>query len=299
MDNFNALTSGVPVDEDIVNDGWTEIMGKIGGFIGDRKDSELSEEQLAELTQLVDFQKMEQVRARVDAVVSDPTTAGALKPWYNQFCKRPCFHDEYLPTFNRPNVTLVDTGGQGVEAITRDAIVANGRSYPVDCIIFATGFDTTGTTTVQNWAMVSGAGGRTLLDHWGAGVRTIHGMHVDGFPNCFIMGMSQAALSANYMHVFAEQAKHIAHILGHARDRQQRRIEATTEGEEGWIAEMSASARKRQAFLTECTPGYYNNEGQPDAIAVQNGVYGGGPVAYVALLQAWRAEGGFAGLTLG
>ena len=84
---------------------------------------------------------MEQIRARVDAIVKDPATAEALKPWYRQFCKRPCFHDEYLPTFNRPNVTLVDTEGQGVERITETGVVVDGDEYELDCLIYATGFE--------------------------------------------------------------------------------------------------------------------------------------------------------------
>jgi cyclohexanone monooxygenase len=298
LDNFNALTSGVPVTEDLVGDGWTEIFRNIGGFIAEKKDGAFSSEQLDEMAQNADFRKMEQIRARVEAVVEDAATAEALKPWYNQFCKRPCFHDEYLATFNRPNVTLVDTNGRGVERITEDAVVAGGQSYPVDCIVFATGFDTTGTTAVQNWAMLHGVGGRSLREHWGSGVRTLHGLHSHGFPNCFNMGLAQGALSANYTHVFNEQAKHIAYILKQARDRQKSRIEASAEGEEAWIAEMKAVARKRLEFLNDCTPGYYNNEGQPDMLAAQNGYYGAGPVAYLKVLEGWRADGALRGLEL-
>jgi cyclohexanone monooxygenase len=298
LDNFNALTSGVPVDEDLVNDGWTEIFRNIGGFIADKKAGGFGDDELKALVQLTDFRKMEQVRARVDAEVKDPAVAAALKPWYNQFCKRPCFHDEYLATFNRPNVTLVDTDGRGVERITENAVVANGQSYRVDCIIFATGFDTTGATTVRSWSVVNGVGGRSLRDHWSGGVRTMHGLHIHGFPNCFNMGLAQSALSANYVHVFNEQAKHIAYVLSAARDRQSSRIEVDAEGEAGWVAEIRSAARQRQDFLNDCTPGYYNNEGMPDAVSAQNGVYGAGPVAYIQVLEDWRAEGGLAGLQL-
>src|SRR5215472_11470281 len=109
MDNFNALVSGVPAGEDLVNDGWTDIIGNLLVLMRKGQGSGASAEALAETIQLADFQKMEQVRARVDSVVADKATADALKPWYNQFCKRPCFHDEYLDAFNRPSVTLVDT----------------------------------------------------------------------------------------------------------------------------------------------------------------------------------------------
>ena len=129
MDNFNALVSGGFAEEDLVNDGWTDIIGNLLlAHAQRRRRSGQSMEALAETMQLADFQKMEQVRARVDQVVKDPATAEALKPWYNQFCKRPCFHDEYLDAFNRPNVTLVDTAGRASSAITETAIVANGQS---------------------------------------------------------------------------------------------------------------------------------------------------------------------------
>jgi cyclohexanone monooxygenase len=140
MDNFNTLVSGGFAEEDLVNDGWTDIIGNLL-LLARKQGAGRSPEELAEMMQLADFQKMEQVRARVDSVVKDRAAAEALKPWYNQFCKRPCFHDEYLDAFNRPSVTLVDTQGRGVERITENAIVANGQTYEIDCLIYATGFE--------------------------------------------------------------------------------------------------------------------------------------------------------------
>ena len=123
--------------------------------------------------EIADFQKMNQVRARVDETVNDPATAEALKPWYRQFCKRPTFNDEYLPTFNRPNVTLVDTSdSQGVERITETGIVANGVEYPVDCIIFATGFEVGTAYTRRAGYEVIGMDDVTLTEHWAEGMRT-------------------------------------------------------------------------------------------------------------------------------
>src|SRR5438876_1114099 len=114
------------------------------GYTGSDSDGNLATlagKRLARTMEMADFEKMEQVRSRVDEIVEDKETADALKPWYRQFCKRPCFHDEYLDTFNRPNVTLVDTEGRGVERMTERGIVANGVEYEVDCIIYATGFE--------------------------------------------------------------------------------------------------------------------------------------------------------------
>jgi cyclohexanone monooxygenase len=141
MDNFNTLVSGGFQAEDLVDDGWTDIIGNI--LLIARRKAAAGEkvEDPAALMQLADFTKMEQVRARVDVEVKDPAKAEALKPWYNQFCKRPCFHDEYLATFNRPNVHLIDTKGRGVERITERGVVAGGREYELDCLIYATGFE--------------------------------------------------------------------------------------------------------------------------------------------------------------
>ena len=111
------------------------------------------------------FRLMEQVRARVDAIVKDPKTAAALKPYYPYGCKRPTFHDEYLPTFNQPNVHLVDTAPRGVGEINERGIVHDGVEYPLDVLIYATGFQWMGTSTFNR---ITGRSGRTLKDKWEA-----------------------------------------------------------------------------------------------------------------------------------
>ena len=258
-----------------------------------------SMEALAETMQIADFQKMEQVRARVDQVVRDRATAEALKPWYNQFCKRPCFHDEYLDAFNRPNVTLVDTEGRGVEEITETAIVANGRAYEVDCLIYATGFEVGTSYTRRSGYEVVGREGLTLSEKWKNGVSTLHGMHARGFPNCFIVSNSQSGFTANFPHMLNEQSKHIAYIIAEAGKRQARTVEASEAAEQAWVQTIVDSAIMRQRFQEECTPGYYNNEGQPSALAARNGPYGKGPVAFVRLIEDWREAGALEGLELG
>ena len=140
MHNFNALVSGVPQPEDLVHDGWTDLIGKLLLGLRQGRSTELSPEGIGRAVELADFEKMEEVRARVDSIVRDPETASALKPYYRQFCKRPCFHNEYLETFNRSNVTLADTQGKGVERVTKKGVVVNGHEYEVDCLIYASGF---------------------------------------------------------------------------------------------------------------------------------------------------------------
>ena len=296
MENFTVLTSGGMAGEDLVMDGWTDIIGRLLRRL--REQDGPPDESLADTLELADFEKMEQIRSRVDALVADPATAAALKPWYRQFCKRPCFHDEYLQSFNRPNVTLVDTDGRGVDRITPDGVVVGGQEYAVDCVIFATGFEVGTDYTQRAGYDVVGSRGRTLSEHWSDGMRSVHGMHVHGFPNMFVLGHSQGGFTVNYPHLLDEASTHLCHILRHAVDNGVATVEATAEGEEEWFATLSESARDIRAFQEQCTPGYYNNEGQPAAGGFLGSSYGKGPMPFFQLLADWRADGSFAGLEL-
>jgi cyclohexanone monooxygenase len=298
MDNFNILVSGGFADEDLVNDGWTDIIGNI--LLLARKKAAAGEQvgNPAELMQLADFKKMEQVRSRVDSIVQDPTVAEALKPYYNQFCKRPCFHDEYLQTFNRPNVHLIDTQGKGVERITETGVVANGVEYELDCLIYATGFEVGTSYTRRSGYELYGEGGRSLTQKWADGVSTLHGLTTRGFPNVFIISNSQSGFTANFPHMINEQSKHIGYILRHCADHQVREIQPSQESENAWVQTIIDLSIMRAAFLEECTPGYYNNEGKVAQMNARNGSYGAGPVAFVKVLEDWRAEGGLKGLEL-
>lgn len=298
MENFNTLVSGGYEPEDLVQDGWTDIIRNILFLASSGDKQGLSPERLAELAELADYKKMEQVRGRVDQVVKDPETAAKLKPWYRQFCKRPCFHDAYLQSFNRPNVTLVDTGGQGVERITEDSIIANGVEYKIDCLVYATGFEVGTDYTRRAGYDPVGKGGVHLKDHWADGMRSLHGLAVNGFPNMFLMGPGQAGFTANYPHLLDEQAEQIAYILSEVSARQAGTFEASPEGEAAWVQQIIDKAVMRQQFLEECTPGYYNNEGKPSDRAAQNNSYGEGPNAYFRILKAWRDSGELEGLEL-
>ena len=298
MDNFNALVTGAFQEENLVNDGWTDIIGNLIFLARKQQAAGKSVGDPAKLMQLADYRKMEQIRTRVDEIVKNPSAAEALKPWYNQFCKRPCFHDEYLDAFNRPNVTLVDTNGRGVEAITENAVIANGQAYEVDCLIYATGFEVGTAYTRRSGYEVRGRDATTLTEKWSEGVSTLHGYMSRGFPNCFIMSNSQSGFTVNYPHMLDEQSRHIAYVVQQGRARQARAIEPTAEAEEAWVKTIIDSAIMRQNFQEMCTPGYYNNEGRPSALAARNGAYGLGPIAFVKLLEDWRAEGALGGLEL-
>jgi cyclohexanone monooxygenase len=292
-ENFTNLTSGIYEPVDLVDDSWTEIIRAIGAPTG----GEASAVDPAEL-QVSEMRKMEMVRRRIAATVRDPATAEALKPYYHYYCKRPCFHDEYLPAFNRENVTLVDTGGKGVERITPAGLVVAGREYPVDCIVYATGFDFMTRYTREAGVEVFGAGGRSLDEHWGEGARTVFGVQTHGFPNFFLMSLVQSGVSQNYMHIADEQTRHIAYIIAQCRERGLAAIEPTREAEDGWVEEIVRSGAQRAAFLEACTPSVFNYEGRRPRYAELNGTYGAGPVAYVARLEAWRASGELPGMLL-
>lgn len=297
MDNFNALISGVEQDEDLVNDGWTDIIVNLG-VVARNRGQKTNGKNAGKLLELADFRKMEQIRARAEAIVKDPNVAEALKPYYRQFCKRPCFHDEYLDTFNRPNVTLVDTQGKGVERITEKGIVANGKEYELDCLIYGTGFEVGTGYARRAGYEVYGRGGQSLTDKWKDGVATFHGFFSRGFPNMFIVSNAQSGFTANFPHMLSAQSHHMAYVIKHCADRQVRTLEASQEAESEWIETIMDVAMQRQKFLEECTPGYYNNEGKPSAAAVRNGPYGAGSIAFIELLEKWRAEGSLQGLEL-
>ena len=298
LENFTNLTSGVFEPEDLVGDGWTEIIGNLilrarsaGGLGADLSD-------IGRIVERADFEKMNKVRSRVDEIVADSRTAEALKPWYRQFCKRPCFHDEYLQTFNRPNVTLVDTDGKGVDRVTPRGVVANGTEYELDCLIYATGFEV-GTEYARRAGYETyGRDGMSLTEKWQDGARTFHGFYSHGFPNMFVVSVVQSGFSVNFTHMLNEQALHLAHLMSHCAAEGIDLVETTEEAEDEWVRTIIANSTNNREFLEACTPGYYNNEGRPAERAIQNGSFGRGPVAFIRIIEAWREAGDFAGLRL-
>jgi cation diffusion facilitator CzcD-associated flavoprotein CzcO len=296
MENFTLLTSGGFAEQDLVMDGWTDIIGKLVTRL--REGSAGTDGNLANILEQADFEKMEEIRSRVDAIVADPTTAEALKPWYRQFCKRPCFHDEYLQTFNRPNVSLVNTDGRGVSAITLDGVIVGEREYELDCLIYATGFEVGTEYTRRAGYDVVGSRGIGLAEYWSNGMRSLHGMHVHGFPNMFVLGHTQGGFTVNYPHLLEQASGHVCHIVRHAIDHDLSTVEAKAEAEEDWLVRLVESARDIRSFQEQCTPGYYNNEGQPGAGGFLASSYGSGPMAFFQLLADWREAGTFEGLEL-
>jgi cyclohexanone monooxygenase len=299
MDNFNTLTAGGQTDEDMVSDGWTDIFRNLTGVNAREQLPNMRSSEIALVNEYADMQKMNQIRARVDTIVEDSTTADALKPWYRQFCKRPGFHDQYLQTYNLPGVTLVDTQGQGVDSVTETGVIVDGKEYELDCLIFATGFEVGTNYTKQSGYDLVGRNDVRLSEKWADGLSTFHGLHCHNFPNCFFMGFTQSGFTTSVTHTLNEQAKHLTHILKYGLDNDVRTIEATQQAEDEWVEIIKSKAHLGERFYAECTPGYYNNEGKGGgSTGFLSGQYGDGPVAFFNLLDKWREAGSFEGLEI-
>jgi len=299
--NFATLQTGGYADEDLVKDGWTDISQRIRDRVVaemSKPGQEFGPEVVMKAFEESDDEKMTEIRARVDAIVADPDAAEALKPWYRQLCKRPCFHDEYLQAYNEPGAHLVDTDGKGVERIDETGVWVGGVHYEVDCLIFASGFEVgTGYARRSGFETV-GRGGETLSDHWAEGMQSLHGIHVHGFPNLFIEGPNQGAnLISNITHNLVEAGTTIAAIVAHAADTGAGEVEVTEEAEQSWVRLLETN---ETSFLgnPDCTPGYYNNEGKPTGRRERLNMsgYPQGPVAYFDYIDRWRTSGEFEGL---
>ena len=301
LTNFAVLQTGGDAEVDLVHDGWTDISKRIWARIREQADGgPITMEDIRHAYETSDDEKMEEIRARVDAVVDDPTTAAALKPWYRQLCKRPCFHDEYLQAFNRDNVRLVDTDGRGVTRIDATGCWVGDTHVDLDVLVIASGFEV-GTDIARRCGFETvGRDGRTLSEHWEDGMRSLHGMHVAGFPNLFVVGPSQQAnLISNITHNQVEAARTIAVILAAARERGATLVEVPPEVEAAWIEPMDVPGRILGGD-PDCTPGYYNNEGGPIGRRERlNGAgYPEGAPAYFAYIDRWRSSGTFEGLDI-
>ena len=300
MDNFVAnMSAGEFPAEDLVGDGWTDLAKRIRGRLAAPRAGTVTFDDVLADFEIADHEKMSEIRARVDAVVADPATAERLKAWYRQLCKRPCFHDEYLAAFNEPSVRLLDTDGEGAEAITASGVVVAGREYPVDCIIYASGFEV-GTEPTRRFGFdLTGRGGVRLSEYWAAGMRSMHGIHVHGFPNAFLVQLAQGGnFVANVPHNLTDAARTVAAVLGHMTGNGLAVVDVTKEAEDAWM-ESLAPNQVMASFLANCTPGYYNNEGQaPSAWSLLSGYQLGAP-AYFRYIEQWRTSGDFKGLEFG
>jgi cyclohexanone monooxygenase len=298
---FEGMALGKP---DLVCDFWTELGRNTAARVLAMDDpASMTPEQFMAVREEEDYKIMERLRRRVAGLVEDQETAEALKPYYRFLCKRPCSNDEYLPTFNRPNVTLVDvSSSKGVERATEKGLVANGVEYEVDCIIYASGFEiTTEISRRYSIESICGRGGLSLFDHWADGYRTLHGMTSRGFPNQFFTGFTQVGISANIAANYELQGEHIAYIISEALARGAVTVEPSQQAQDEWCRVIRDSAVDNTQFERECTPGYYNNEGGGGGEGIRSHLgepYGPGFYAFGELLAEWRDGGDLDGLVL-
>ncbi|HET9629517.1 MAG TPA: NAD(P)/FAD-dependent oxidoreductase [Novosphingobium sp.] len=302
MVNFAEVLEGHPeVEVDLVNDGWTVLYRRAFGpalrAAAEKIGRPLTGKERSQLLELYDYQNMNRIRQQISDIVKDPKTAESLKPWYRQFCKRPTFHDTYLQCFNQPNVHLVDTDGLGVEKMTAAGVVANGQEYPLDCLIFATGFETETSYLHRVGYDVTGRNGRKLSDYWKDGLRTFFGVTVDGFPNMFLLGRTQTGSSLNLLYGITHQIGHLVHIISETEKRGALTVEPSAEAVEGFLEDFWKHKRGANRYWAECTPGFFNNEGN---VKNNNGFfadsYGGGIRKFFRNFQAWRDSGDMVGM---
>ena len=297
-ENFAGILAGQQFEEDLVSDGWTDIFRNMMSAASG--EGPVSIMDIGRAVELADFRKMNSIRQRVEQTVADAEVAEKLKPYYRQMCKRPTFNDEYLHAFNQDNVTLVDVSeSKGIDRITKTGVVANGVEYEVDCIIFASGFEITTKFERRLGLSINGRDGISLFDHWGDGIKSLHGFTTRGFPNWFYIGMSQNAFSVNMTQMFDEQAQHISYLIKETIDRGASTIEPTEEGQQSWCDLIASFGAMTAAlgFFESCTPGYYNNEGQGQG-GLSSGVYAAGINSFNQLLVDWREQGTLDGMEL-
>jgi cation diffusion facilitator CzcD-associated flavoprotein CzcO len=289
--NFTQAVTGAQPAVDMIDDEWTKM-----NWVDTRKLPENDEEALE--LERIDFENMERVRQRIADVIKDPATAELMMPWYSQSCKRPCFHDEYLPAFNRPNVHLVDTDGKGVNEINESGVIVNGVEYPVDLLIFASGFEVTTGYTHRLGFDPKGRDGVSLSEAWAEGPATLHGVLSNGFPNMFMISTVQGAQATNFVHSITEAAQHVAFLIEQCVKGDIATIEPETAAQENWFETLFAQLWGIARYNATCTPGYLNSEGGGDmrsarAIAWMTSVLG-----FAEYVENWRQQGDLAGLVL-
>lgn len=289
--NFTQAVTGAQPAVDMIDDEWTKM-----NWVDTRKLPENDDEALE--LERIDFENMERVRQRIADVITDPATAELMMPWYSQSCKRPCFHDEYLPAFNRPNVHLIDTDGKGVNEINERGVIVNGVEYPVDLLIFASGFEVTTTYTHRLGFDPKGRNGVSLSEAWAEGPATLHGVLSNGFPNMFMISTVQGAQATNFVHSITETAQHVAFLIEQCVKGNIATIEPETSAQENWFETLFAQLWGIARYNATCTPGYLNSEGGGDmrsarAIAWMTSVLG-----FAEYVENWREQGDLAGLVL-
>jgi cation diffusion facilitator CzcD-associated flavoprotein CzcO len=300
--NFHraAMEFLAPGEADMICDIWTEITRNLAAELEAEGWPQLTPQQFMERREVVDYRVMERLRQRVDELVKDADAAEALKPYYRFLCKRPLSSDEFYPTFNRPNVDLVDVSEtKGLQRLTEKGFIANGKEYEVDCVIFASGFEVTSDLN-RRWGIdvVVGRGDKSIYEHWSDGYETLHGTMTHAFPNQFYIGYIQGGLNASVTEQFGEQGRHIAYIIHEALRRGAKSVEPSKEAQEEYVRRFRELEIDLSEFQHQCPPGYFNNEGEDRPKWALFRGYGPGWDAFQKLVREWRDKGDLEGLVI-
>jgi cation diffusion facilitator CzcD-associated flavoprotein CzcO len=300
MDNFQSIMLGRPVDQDLVDDGWTRHFAAVHH---PPRTKGMTIEEYLRSGEEVDLSIMEEHRRRVAEIVTDTTKAEVLKPYYRYLCKRPCFHDEYLVAFNRPNVTLIDCPA-GIDRVTEDGLVVDGVGFDVDCIIYGTGFEGELTPLHRRAGHdIVGRGGTTLAEKWADGAATLFGMTTRGFPNLFVMPApgQQAVVTVNYTQLAVLGGEFVGRAVALLREQGARVFDVSADAEAQWTQKILDSWVDGSRIMSACTPSRLNNEGNPAAMNPRTGNYGrgfGDYFGYRELLCDWLDTGALEGFEL-
>ena len=288
--NFTQAITGSQPEVDMVADEWTKL------FWTDTRKFPESEEEAAALEQL-DFDNVQMIRDHIANIVTDPEIAKKLMPWYSQACKRPCFHDEYLPAFNRSNVHLVDTDGHGINEIGENGPIFDGVEYPVDLLIFASGYEVTSDYHHRLGFDPKGRGGVPLSQAWGTGPSTLQGVLTRGFPNMLMISTVQGAQATNFLHSISTVAEHVGWLVAKAKADGITTMEPIEAAQEEWFNLLLGQVFGIARYNAVCTPGYLNREGEAgDMTTARSMAWMTSVMGFIDHVAAWRARGDLAGL---
>jgi cation diffusion facilitator CzcD-associated flavoprotein CzcO len=204
------------------------------------------------------------LKDKIRQIVKDPATAAKLADIDHPYAaKRPPIDTDYFETFNRANVTLVDVRAAPIERITPAGVRTRDAEYPLDIIVFATGFDAmTGPMLRMG---IRGRDGLRLEDAWAAGPRNYLGLQVAGFPNLFMVtGPGSPSVLCNMPVPIEQHVEWITDCIAYLRRRGFTRIEAKPEAIDRWVAEVNAAAAA--TLLPQATHSWYlgaNVPGKP------------------------------------
>ena len=227
------------------------------------------------------------IKGKIRSIVKDPKTAATLSDIDHPYAaKRPPIDSGYFETFNRPNVSLVDVKAAPIERISPAGLCTKEAEYPLDIIVFATGFDAmTGPMLRMD---IRGRDGVALKDAWEAGPRNYLGLQVAGFPNLFtITGPGSPSVLCNMPVAIEQHAEWIADCIAYMRKQGLERIEARPEAMDQWVAEVNEIASK--TLLPMAKHSWYlgaNIPGKPRVFMP----YAGGMVRYREICQEAAAR---------